>query len=316
VSVLNYSFQETLVKYQDLINEALEGAFKGNDISFHAAYGHASAMPIDMTMEAALYSLMAGGKRIRPVLMLSVSDMLEIPVSKVMPFACAIEMIHTYSLIHDDLPCMDNDDTRRGMPTCHVKYPEPIALLAGDALLNRAYEIMLNECLDGDLRKVKAAAFLAGMAGANGMIGGQTMDLLSEGKKISYELLMKLHRKKTGCLLTAPVIIPVILHSRIGDSLFLNEQLTEFADHIGLAFQIKDDLLDVTSTKEILGKSIGKDAVEEKSTFVTLYGLQKAQELLQKEMDAAHDNLVRLRNDGYNTRFLEDLNNYLLVRNK
>lgn len=304
MSLKNYSFLEQLKKYQDRINASLPGAFKGDDST------------VDMTMEAALYSLMAGGKRIRPVLMLAVSDMLALPSDEIMPFACAIEMIHTYSLIHDDLPCMDNDDTRRGMPTCHVKYPEPIALLAGDALLNRAYEIMLAACLDGNPRKVKAAAFLARMAGARGMIGGQTLDLLSEGKKIPEQLLLELHRKKTGCLLKAPVIVPFYLFSKTDEPSLVEDQLTEFAEHIGLAFQIKDDLLDVTSTKEILGKSIGKDAADEKSTFVTLFGLQKATELLQKEMDGAQNALLVLKRNGFDTRFLEDLNQYLLVRNK
>src|SRR5665647_1618853 len=176
MSLKNYSFQEQLKSYQDLINASLPGAFTGD------------ASTVDMTMEAALYSLLAGGKRIRPVLMFAVSDMLTLAADEILPFACAIEMIHTYSLIHDDLPCMDNDDTRRGMPTCHVKYPEAIALLAGDALLNRAYEIMLEACSDGDLRKIRAANFMARMAGARGMIGGQTLDLLSEGKKIPADV--------------------------------------------------------------------------------------------------------------------------------
>ena len=301
---INYSFDEQLKRYQDSINEALPGAFTGD------------AQEVDMTMEAALYSLMAGGKRIRPVLMLAVSDMLSLSADTTMPFAAAIEMIHTYSLIHDDLPCMDNDDTRRGMPTCHVKYPEAIALLAGDALLNRAYEIMLEACCDGDPRKVKAASFMARMAGAKGMIGGQTLDLLSEGKKIPADVLMDLHRKKTGCLLTAPLIIPLYLCSQGKEEAIIEEQLMEIARHIGLGFQIKDDILDVTSTKDVLGKSIGKDAAEDKSTFVTLYGLQKAREMLQNETESAGNALFALRDNGYDTRFLEDLNDYLLLRSK
>lgn len=301
--LVNYSFQEQLKKYQDRINASLYDAFTGDDST------------VDMTMEAALYSLMAGGKRIRPVLMFAVSDMLTLPHDEIMPFACAVEMIHTYSLIHDDLPCMDNDDTRRGLPTCHVKYPEPIALLAGDALLNRAYEIIISACLDGSLHKVKAAAYMANMAGARGMIGGQTLDLLSEGKIIPEQQLFELHRKKTGCLLKAPVIVPFYLFTKTEKTTEIEDQLTEFAEHIGLAFQIKDDLLDVTSTKEILGKSIGKDAAEQKSTFVTIFGLQKARELLQKEMDGAQNSLLVLKSKGFDTRFLEDLNQYLLVRN-
>ena len=298
------SFEERLRDYQNLINRDLPSAFTGTDASS------------DLTIEAALYSLTAGGKRIRPVLMLAAADMLQVARERVMPFALAIEMIHTYSLIHDDLPCMDNDDTRRGMPTCHVRYSEPIALLAGDALLNRAYEVMFEACADGDRNKTKAASFLASMAGARGMIGGQTLDILSEGKNISEEALKTLHRKKTGCLLTAPVMIPVFLADNSLDKDFLAAKMKEFAAHIGLAFQIKDDILDVTSTREMLGKSTGKDAAENKSTFVTLYGLEKAGELLEQESSLAFDALARIREAGYDTAFLEDMNRYLLKREK
>ena len=297
-----YVFEDKFRSYQKLINDSLAGIFMGEDSS------------CDITMEAALYSLMAGGKRIRPVMMFAVTDMLSGSLEDVLPFACAVEMIHTYSLIHDDLPCMDNDDTRRGIPTCHIKYSEPIALLAGDALLNRAYEIMLSACINGDSRKIKAAAFTADMAGVRGMIGGQTIDILSGGKKIPEELLKSLHQKKTGCLLAVPVIVPVYLFRQTEAEPILENTLTEYARHIGLSFQIKDDLLDATSTKEVLGKSTGKDAAESKSTFVTLFGLRKAQILLHKEMERAHESLVLLNKRGYDTRFLEDLSAYLLVR--
>lgn len=298
------SFEDRLREYQDLINKSLPAAFTGSD------------RESDLTMEAALYSLTAGGKRIRPVLMLAAADMLKVPRETVMPYAMAIEMIHTYSLIHDDLPCMDNDDTRRGMPTCHVRYTEPIALLAGDALLNRAYEVVLEAASDGGRNRMEAASFLASMAGARGMIGGQTLDILSEGKIIPEELLKTLHRKKTGCLLTAPVMIPVILADDDADKDFLSKNMTDLSAHIGLAFQIKDDILDVTSTREMLGKSTGKDAAENKSTFVTLYGLTKAGELLEEESSLAFDALSRIRQKGYDTAFLEDMNRYLLKREK
>ena len=298
------SFEDRLREYQDLINKSLPAAFTGSD------------RESDLTIEAALYSLTAGGKRIRPVLMLAAADMLKVPRETVMPYAMAIEMIHTYSLIHDDLPCMDNDDTRRGMPTCHVRYTEPIALLAGDALLNRAYEVVLEAASDGGRNRMEAASFLASMAGARGMISGQTLDILSEGKIIPEELLKTLHRKKTGCLLTAPVMIPVILADDDADKDFLSKNMTDLSAHIGLAFQIKDDILDVTSTREMLGKSTGKDAAENKSTFVTLYGLTKAGELLEEESSLAFDALSRIRQKGYDTAFLEDMNRYLLKREK
>ena len=298
------TFEDQLRSYQNTLNGSLLHAFMDEEPCH------------DLTTEAAMYSLIAGGKRIRPVLMLAVSDMLQVSDADILPFACAIEMIHTYSLIHDDLPCMDNDDTRRGQPTCHVKYSEAMALLAGDALLNRAYEILFEACLDGNSGKLKAAQYLSSMSGIKGMIGGQTMDIICAGKKISEAVLTEMHRKKTGCLLSASIVIPVFLQ-KIHDPISnLEIRLNRFSEHIGLGFQIKDDLLDVTSTKEILGKNIGKDEAEDKSTFVTLFGMEKAQELLIEEMMQAQYELIQLKSEGYDTGFLENLSQYLLNREK
>jgi geranylgeranyl diphosphate synthase type II len=293
-----------LRKYQSIVNASLLHVFGKTEAS------------ASLTVEAAMYSLVAGGKRMRPVFMLAVSDMLYVPHTDIMPFVRAIELIHTYSLIHDDLPCMDNDDTRRGLPTCHIKYSEPIALLAGDALLNRAYEIMIDTCQDGNSSKWKAAKYLSQMAGVNGMIGGQTLDLISEGVKIPYEKLAKMHALKTGCLIRAAIVLPVFFRTTSDSDAHLEKQLQNFADHIGLGFQIKDDILDVTSTKEILGKSVGKDAAEDKSTYVTLFGMEKAQQLLEDEMRFAHEELIQIRSNGYDTGFLENLSHYLLLRNE
>lgn len=293
-----------LKKYQSTVNASLLHVFGKTEPS------------ASMTVEAAMYSLVAGGKRMRPVFMLAVSDMLQVLHADIMPFVRAIELIHTYSLIHDDLPCMDNDDTRRGLPTCHIKYSEPIALLAGDALLNRAYEIILDTCQDGKPSKWKAAKYLSLMAGVNGMIGGQTLDLVSEGVKIPYEQLAKMHALKTGCLIRAAIVLPVFFRTDDDTGIHLEKQLQNFADHIGLGFQIKDDILDVTSTKEKLGKSVGKDAAEEKSTYVTLFGMEKAQQLLEEEMRLAHYELTQIRSCGYDTGFLENLSHYLLLRNE
>lgn len=300
------SFRDALSAYQSMIEEALPIWFLQDDPS------------IDRTKEAALYSLRAGGKRIRPALLLGTAEMLGVSVDAALPFACAIEMIHTYSLIHDDLPCMDNDDLRRGKPTCHIQFSEAIALLAGDALLNRAYEICLKQCLADDTSKSKAKAgyFLSRMAGSDGMIGGQTIDILSEGMQISSEKLHELHAKKTGCLLKAPVMIPFLLSEYDDVNPELEHNLDEYASHIGLAFQIKDDLLDVTSTKDILGKSIGKDQAENKSTFVTLFGEEKASKYLADEIEAAGHNLTTISNLGFSVSFLEGITEYLFKRDR
>lgn len=299
-------FRERLSFYQTTIEEALPLWFLQDN------------QEIDRTKEAALYSLRAGGKRIRPALFLGTADMLGVSLDVALPFACAIEMIHTYSLIHDDLPCMDNDDFRRGKPTCHVQFSEAIALLAGDALLNRAYEICLKQCLVDDDRKSRAKAgyFLSRMAGSDGMIGGQTIDILSEGQMISSEKLHELHAKKTGCLLKAPVMIPFLLSEYDDVHPILRHNLDEYASHVGLAFQIKDDLLDVTSTKEILGKSIGKDAADNKSTFVTIFGEAKATKYLEDEIDAAGQNLTNIKNMGFSVSFLEGITEYLFKRDR
>lgn len=295
-------FSEQLLAYQQSVENNLACYFGANDESW------SSLIPV----QASLYSLMAGGKRIRPVLILAVAELLGLEKSQAMPFAAALEMIHTYSLIHDDLPCMDNDDMRRGKPTCHVKFNEAYALLAGDALLNRAYEVIFKATVDG--ASAKAGALIAQMAGFKGMIGGQSLDLWAENQKIDETTLLRLHRLKTGCLLKAAILTPVILANKGEDQVYTI--LEKFADHLGLAFQIKDDILDVVSTKETLGKSIGKDQDSNKSTFVTLYGLEKAKLFLQWEITSAEDALEQLSQLGYNTAFLRDLNSYLLHRDK
>lgn len=301
---MNEVFMQKLHEYQEIIEASLPMYFieEGTDI--------------DLTKEAALYSLQAGGKRIRPALLLGTAEMLSVPVERALPFAAALEMIHTYSLIHDDLPCMDNDDLRRGKPTCHVKYTEAIALLAGDALLNRAYEVCLSACMKNDTREVKASCFLSRMAGSDGMIGGQTIDILSENKIISSDELHTLHAKKTGCLLKAPLMIPFALSEHGDENHDLGHNLEEYASHIGLAFQIKDDLLDVTSSKDVLGKSIGKDAACNKSTFVTLFGQERASDYLQQEITSAMRNLERIQKMGFSVDFLSGMTDYLFTRDR
>ncbi len=233
------------------------------------------------------YSLMAGGKRIRPVLTLAVNDMLKGDGADIMPYAGAIELIHTYSLIHDDLPCMDNDDFRRGKPTNHKVFGEAMAVLAGDGLLNLAFEIMLMDIVKEKNtchQKSETARMIAGAAGVSGMIGGQVIDIEAENKDISYDELCDMHRKKTGALIKASVIAPVTLLN--ADAEILNS-LEVYADNIGLAFQIKDDILDYEGSREVVGKSIGKDEKSKKATFVSKLGIEMAKELLKTSVEKA-----------------------------
>lgn len=264
--------------------------------------------------KAARYSILAGGKRIRPVLALATAEMLSADINQVMPYACALEMIHTYSLIHDDLPCMDNDTMRRGQPTCHVAFDEATAVLAGDLLLNRAYEILFQVIDIGNAATLRAAEFIARSAGGRGMIGGQMLDLAGESKQLTIEDLTKLHSMKTGALLKAPVLCAALL-AGAPDPVW--EILESFAEKIGLAFQIQDDILDTTADSDTLGKTAGKDSRDTKSTYVSLLGLDKAREMLYQITDQAQLCLVRLQNDnGLATEFLQQMTDYLLYREK
>lgn len=263
--------------------------------------------------EAMRYSLMAGGKRLRPLLALVVCNMLEGNENDIMPFACAIEMIHTYSLIHDDLPSMDNDDFRRGRPTSHKVFGEAMAILAGDALLNKAYELLLKTVVEEpDSHKqalmAKAAEYISKAAGSEGMIAGQVVDLESEGKEIDIELLEFMHSCKTGALIKAPIMAAALISEASVEEL---NALEAYAAGIGIAFQIKDDILDVEGSIEELGKSIGKDEASSKSTFVTIYGLSKSKELLEEVTEKAINSLGIF---GFRANFLKELATYLVRR--
>ncbi|WP_416200876.1 MAG: Farnesyl-diphosphate synthase [Thermocaproicibacter melissae] len=228
------------------------------------------------------YSLLAGGKRIRPILVLEFCGLCGGDQEAALPFACAVEMIHTYSLIHDDLPCMDNDDMRRGKPSNHVVFGEAQALLAGDALLTRAFEVMLSSesiRLVGAEKAANAAGALAFAAGAYGMAGGQAIDLMSEGKQISIETLQKMDECKTGALIRAAAKMGCIL---AGAESNLIRAADEYAAAVGFAFQIVDDILDVKGNAETLGKPIGSDKEKEKSTYVSLLGMEKAQKAVSQ----------------------------------
>lgn len=216
------------------------------------------------------YSVLLGGKRIRPVLLLATADMLNVDRADAMPYAVALELIHTYSLIHDDLPAMDNDDFRRGKPSNHKVFGEAHAILAGDALLNHAYEICFRQCRKGE-KFIHAASYLCEAAGEKGMIAGQSEDILCSGKTITAEMLSFIDAHKTGKLLQVPFAVPSIL----ADNRFY-AQFEEFSSSLGKLFQLTDDILDVTSSFDDLGKTTGKDEEEGKATCVKLYGLEQA----------------------------------------
>ena len=235
--------------------------------------------------DAMLYSLMAGGKRVRPVLLLETCRMCGGDITLALPFACAVEMVHTYSLIHDDLPCMDDDDLRRGKPTNHKVYGEATAVLAGDGLLTAAFEAMLEEGKSLPAERVLAAAACLGKAaGGRGMVGGQTLDMAAEGHMLTVDELKELYGLKTGALIAAAAEMGCIL---AGGTQEQQEAVVRYAQKIGLAFQVQDDVLDVEGDETKLGKPIGSDMRSEKNTYVTLKGLESCKELIEQLTDQA-----------------------------
>ena len=258
--------------------------------------------------EAMIYSLKVGGKRVRPTLMLLTYAMYKEDFESILPFAAALEMIHTYSLIHDDLPCMDNDDLRRGKPTNHKIYGEAIAILAGDGLLNEAMIIMLEQCLDGNLSKIKASTLISKASGAQGMIAGQICDILSEGKSISEEELLYMHRNKTGQLIKVAILCGAILGNANEEDI---SRLKEYGEKLGLAFQIKDDILDIIGDVDILGKNIRADECNNKTTFITMYGLEKCKEKCNALTQECFQILKTLK---VSTKYLEEITEFLLKR--
>ena len=261
--------------------------------------------------EAMAYACEGGGKRIRPVLVMEFCRLCGGDAAAALPFAAAIEMIHAYSLVHDDLPCMDNSPVRRGRPSAHVVYGETMALLAGDGLLNLAFETMLRKENISALpagNVLGAASALADAAGIDGMVGGQVIDLESEGKAIDLATLEALQRGKTAALLTAACV----MGARVAGATAAEEEAARrFGENIGLSFQIVDDILDVTATAEQLGKPVGSDAVNEKVTYVSLLGLEKARQLAQQR---TADALAALDIFGEKAQPLRHLAQALLIR--
>ncbi len=264
-------------------------------------------------MEAMEYSLMAGGKRLRPMLMRESFELFDGRGGLIEPFMAAIEMIHTYSLVHDDLPAMDNDDYRRGRKTTHVVYGEDMGILAGDALLNYAFE---TACSAFELEPEKslmigrALKILADKAGIYGMIGGQVVDVKESGHKITGDMLDFIYRLKTGALIEASVMIGAVLAGASDEEIL---KIEEIAGKVGMAFQIQDDILDVTSTTEMLGKPIHSDEKNEKTTYVTLRGIEESRKEVKRLTSEALDTLKGLK---YENAFLNELLEWLVYREK
>lgn len=260
--------------------------------------------------EAMKYSLLAGGKRLRPILLMAAAEAVGANGYDYLPAACGLEMIHTYSLIHDDLPCMDNDDYRRGRLTNHKVYGEAMALLAGDGLLTLAFEVMLEQRNVAPSVLVEVVHEAAMCAGNFGMVGGQALDLAAEGKEISAAELKTLHEGKTGALFIAAIRGGAHLGGASDEQLLA---LTRFAELTGLAFQIEDDILDVTSTEAVLGKPIGSDAKNRKSTYVTLFGLEGAKKMAEETTKEA---LACLDSFGEKAEALRELAQMMCSRQK
>lgn len=293
-------FEERLAAYGQLVNCEINRLFKEENSLQKSVY------------DAMSYSIKAGGKRIRPILALATADMLGGSIDDALRFGIAVECIHTYSLIHDDLPCMDNDDLRRGILTCHKKFGEATALLAGDGLLTRAFELLSDfsaykrASTDTVLKVVRLISEAAGCAG---MIGGQIVDLENENKsKVSEETLTYMHNRKTGALIRASVLVGAMAS---GASAEETELLKCYADGIGLAFQVEDDILDCTGNEAVLGKPIGSDGENKKTTYVTLMGLDKAREKADELTDNA---ILSLKAFGERAEFLRCLADYLRSR--
>ena len=263
---------------------------------------------VPVLADAMRYSALGGGKRIRPFLVLEFCRVFGGDPEKALPLACALEMIHCYSLIHDDLPCMDDDDLRRGKPTTHVKFGEANALLAGDALLTYAFETASKADLDPQ-SVVKAIRYLASAAGPDGMVGGQMLDLFAEDNEINEAALRSLYSMKTGALIRCACVLGCIAANADSEKI---EAAVSYAEKIGLTFEIIDDILDVTSTEGVLGKPIGSDLEQNKTTFLTFMCIDDARKTAKETTKAAEDAIAGYDREGVLTDFAE----YLLARNK
>ena len=264
-----FDFNAQYEVYRTAVEEYLDGLFR-------------EERPYGKLQEAMRYSLLAGGKRVRPVLTLAFCDMLGGNWRNALPVACALELIHTYSLIHDDLPCMDDDDLRRGKPTCHKVYGETLAVLAGDALQPEAFALIANATELSAQQRIDAVAALASACGGDGMVAGQVLDL-DESSRSEQEINL-LHRLKTGKLLSVAAELGCIAAGRGKE---IRDRAVKYGEHIGLAFQVRDDMLDVIGNEEEFGKPIGSDREEGKVTYVDLLGLDGCCDLVEQETERA-----------------------------
>jgi geranylgeranyl diphosphate synthase, type II len=259
--------------------------------------------------EAMRYSVFAGGKRLRPLLCIATSELFGVSEDAILPAACAIEMIHTYSLVHDDLPAMDDDTLRRGRPTCHVVYGEAMAILAGDALLTQAFNTLANFGSEDATIRLRILSEVSQAAGTvKALIGGQVMDLESEGKQVDESDLEEIHRAKTAAMIRCPVRVGAISGQAPESELAL---LTAYGEKAGLAFQIADDLLDETASSTDLGKTAGKDAARGKATYTTLLGVDEAR---RRGRGACEDAIAAARATGRNVEILEAIAKLFIER--
>ena len=254
------------------------------------------------------YAMSAGGKRLRPVLALLTADMFGVDGSRVLPIALSIELIHNYSLVHDDLPCMDDDELRRGQPTVHVKFGEGMAVLIGDALLNMSMEVLASSSFNFGQSFGSVLRILYENSGAKGMIGGQCVDLASENSKeyVGEECVRYLHLHKTACLLKAPITSVAVVAGASVEDLTL---LENYADNLGLAFQITDDVLDIEGDESVFGKPIGSDEEKGKLTYPAVFGLQESKVLAQKHVALAIESISRFNNNSNHVLLAKSLLN-------
>lgn len=262
----------------------------------------------DNVVKAMKYSLLNGGKRLRPILVIEFCKACGGRFEYALPFACAIEYVHTYSLIHDDLPCMDDDDFRRGNPSCHKMYGEDTALLAGDALLTHAFEILTDSDVN-ESQIIKAVALLSQNSGVGGMLGGQVIDLKFENEEPNLSQILTIHKLKTGALISAACLLGCIAANADEEKM---AAASRFAYYLGIAFQIKDDLLDVYGDEEKLGKPIGSDSENNKTTYVTIVGAERA----QADVERLTTKAIKELSVFSDTEFLTALSEYLISREK
>jgi geranylgeranyl diphosphate synthase type II len=254
------------------------------------------------------YSVFAGGKRIRPILCLETARIFDADVTPALHPACAIECIHTYSLIHDDLPALDNDDLRRGKPTCHKKFGEATAILAGDALLTFAFEIIGATPVDADRRVAILSEVASSVGTVNGMVGGQVADLEAEGKPVSPQMLEYIHRSKTAALIRASIVAGALCAGASADDV---ARLRRFGESIGWAFQVTDDILDVEESSAALGKTAGKDIAQQKATYPAVYGLPRSHEIAHELATKA---IAELATYGDRAARVKDIAEFLVLR--